>query len=103
MFELAGSFHMKQRSEPYLHRFLQDPKGSVIVLPSPYGAYKRGISYNDACATGELYSWFRGLDNVDVRTPESVGLDVNKNLVLLGGKKANPLTKEFQCSRKLNR
>jgi hypothetical protein len=37
---------------------------TVIVLPSPHGEYKSGISYNDAVAEGEIYAYLRELGHL---------------------------------------
>lgn len=93
----------KTSSELFLSkRFLRNDEETVIVLPSPHGEYKSGISYSDACAAGEMYARLRNLGHLDVRTPELLGDDVRKNLILIGGKKANPVAKEFQSLRQAN-
>ena len=93
--------HHKKESFLWQH-FLHDPTETVIVLPSPHGLYKHGISYRDACAMGEIYSRLHPLPRLDVRTPELLGSDINKNLIVLAGPKANPLTKELYASTKMN-
>jgi hypothetical protein len=77
-----------------------DQAEAVIVLPSPHGEYKSGISYSDALAAGEIYAIFRELGQCDVRTPELLGNDISKNLVLVGGPKANPIAKNFQALKR---
>jgi len=81
---------------------LQDSTGTVIVLPSPHGEYKSGISYSDALAMGEVYANLRKVKDLNVRTPEHLGDDIYKNLVLIGGKKANPIAKAYQAVRETN-
>ncbi len=77
-------------------RFFSDPVGAVIVLPSPHGDYKSGISYRDACAGGEIYAKLHSLKNLDIRTPELLGDDIRKNLILIAGNRANPISRDFQ-------
>ena len=77
-------------------RFLRDSSGAAIVLPSPHGDYKSGISYNDACAGSEIYGKLHSSKNLEIRTPELLGDDIRKNLILIGGKKANPISRDFQ-------
>ena len=79
--------------------FWHDRAGTVIVLPSPHGDYKSGISYSDACAMGEIYAGFGDVKNLDVRAPGLAGSEISKNLILIAGQKANPIAKEFQSSR----
>jgi hypothetical protein len=76
--------------------FLQNGAKTVIVMPSPHGEYKSGISYNDSIAVGEIYANFPKRGHFDIRTPEFLGGDTSENLILVGGKKANPVTKTFQ-------
>jgi hypothetical protein len=70
---------------------------TVIVLPAPHGEYKSGISYSDALATGEIYAYLRGLQHLDVRTPDLLGDDLSENLIVIGGRKANPVGKDVQA------
>jgi len=77
-------------------RFQGNDAEAIIVLPSPHGEYKSGISYSDALAAGEIYAPFRELGDCDVRTPELLGDDICKNLVLVGGQKANPVAKKYR-------
>jgi hypothetical protein len=78
------------------YSFGRNQAETVIVLPSPHGEYKSGISYSDALAAGEIYAGFRELGQIDLRTPELLGNDISKNLVLLGGPKANPVAKRYR-------
>jgi hypothetical protein len=73
---------------------------AVIVLPSPHGEYKSGISYSDALAAGEIYAELRKFGYLDVRTPELLGSDISRNLILIGGPKANPIAKNFQALKR---
>ena len=82
--------------------FLHDPIRTVIVLPSPHGDYKSGISYSDARAMGEIYAKLQKLKNLNVCTPELLGHDISKNLILIAGKKANSVIKDFQSSKGTN-
>src|SRR5262245_22710239 len=86
----------------HFHRFLSDRTEAVLVLPSPHGDYKSGISFNDACAIGEMYAGFQNLKALAIRTPEFLGDDIEKNLILLSGKKANTITRDFQTSKALS-
>jgi hypothetical protein len=76
---------------------LRNEAVTVIVMPSPHGEYKSGISYSDALAAGEICANFRCLGHVDIRIPEFLGQDVCENLILIGGKKASPIAKDFQA------
>ena len=78
---------------------LTGSEDTIIVLPSPHGEYKSGISYSDACAMGEIYARFRHQDSLDVRSAEYLGNDISRNLILIGGKKANPMAKRLQLSQ----
>ncbi|MDZ4342573.1 MAG: hypothetical protein U1E51_09095 [Candidatus Binatia bacterium] len=69
---------------------------TIIVMPSPHGEYKSGISYSDALAAGEVYASLRKRGHLDVRTPELLGDDTRENLILIGGRKANPIARDFQ-------
>ena len=91
---------VENRVLEYGQHFLNDPMGTVIVLPSAHRDSKSGISYNDACAMGEICANLQKLKKLDVRTPELLGNDISKNLIILGGKKANRIAKEFQSSKK---
>ena len=79
--------------------FLHDQSEPVILLPSPHGVYKNGISYSDACAMGEIYAKLQKVKNFDVRHPELLGDSISKNLILIGGQKVNSITKAFQSSK----
>ncbi|GJL54188.1 MAG: hypothetical protein NPIRA02_13200 [Nitrospirales bacterium] len=48
----------------------------------------------------EIYARLQHITNLDVRTPELLGRDIKRNLILLGGPKANPVTKEFYAAHK---
>ena len=76
--------------------FLDNDAETIIVMPSPHGEYKSGISYSDALAAGELYAGLRKRGPLDVRTPELLGDDTRENLILIGGRKANPIERNFQ-------
>jgi hypothetical protein len=76
---------------------LRNEAVTVIVMPSPHSQYKSGISYSDALAAGEICANFRSLGHVDIRIPEFLGQDICENLILIGGKKANPIAKDFQA------
>jgi len=76
--------------------FLDNDAETIIVMPSPHGQYKSGISYSDALAAGELYAGLRKRGPLDVRTPELLGDDTRENLILIGGRKANPIERNFQ-------
>lgn len=77
-------------------RFFRDSVGAAIVVPSPHGDDKSGISYNDACAVSEVYGKLHSSKNLEIRTPELLGDDIRKNLILIGGKKTNPISRDFQ-------
>ena len=79
--------------------FLENATETIIVLPSPHGEYKDGISYCDACAMGKIYARLQHLTDLDVRMPEQVGSEIKKNLILISGPKTNPLTKELYASQ----
>jgi hypothetical protein len=76
---------------------LRNEAATVIVMPSPHSQYKSGISYSDALASGEIYASLHGVGHVDTRIPEFLGQDVCENLILIGGKKANPIARDFQA------
>jgi hypothetical protein len=87
-----------RRSKPLFvwRRLLHDPAGSVIVIPSPHGEYKSGISYNDAVAAGEIYANRHIFGSLEVRTPELLGDEIGADLILIGGKKVNTVARDFQ-------
>jgi hypothetical protein len=88
----------KQSNELFLWGCLLDKETqTVIVMPAPHGDYKSGISYGDAFAGGEIYAKLHRITRADLRTPELLGDDVCRNLILIGGKKANPIANQFQA------
>jgi hypothetical protein len=87
----------KQSNDLFVWGCLLDKEAqTVIVMPAPHGDYKSGISYGDACAGGEIYAHLHRIIRADLRTPELLGDDICGNLILIGGKKSNPIAKEFQ-------
>jgi hypothetical protein len=78
--------------------FLHANPRAVMVLPSPHGDYKSGISFSDAHAAAEIYARVRILDNVDVQSPETLGNRLATNLILIAGKKANRIAEDFQSA-----
>jgi hypothetical protein len=88
----------KQSNELFIWGCLLDKEAqTVIVMPAPHGDYKSGISYGDAFAAGEIYAKLRRNTGADLRTPELLGDDICGNLILIGGKKTNPVAKHFQA------
>jgi hypothetical protein len=77
-------------------RFFRDSIGVAIVLPSAQEDHKSGIGYDDACAAIEIYSKLHGSKSLEIRTPELVGDAIRKHLILIAGKKANPISQEFR-------
>jgi hypothetical protein len=59
---------------------------TIIVLPSPHGEYKSGISYSDALAAGEIYAGFREFGQIDLRTPELLGNDISSSIRIASNK-----------------
>jgi hypothetical protein len=82
----------------WLEHFQVDSAGTIIVSPSPHGDYKSGISYSDACALGEIYATFRRSASLEVRISEVLGNDICKNLILVAGGKANPVSRRIHAS-----
>src|SRR4051794_16992367 len=78
--------------------FLQDHVETVIVLPSPHGEYKSGISYSDARAVSEVYAKLQSRDDLRVQSPETFVEGLCTNLILLAGKKANRLANDFETA-----
>jgi hypothetical protein len=64
-------------------------------MPAPHGQYKSGISYNDAITAAEIYTKLRNR-RLEVKAPELLGDVRCETLILIGGKKTNPIAKEFQ-------
>jgi hypothetical protein len=77
-------------------RFFRDSIGAVIVLPCAQEDCKSDISYSDACAGSEIYAKLHSSKNLDIRTPELLGDAIRKNLILIAGKRANPISRDFQ-------
>jgi hypothetical protein len=71
----------------------------LIVTPSPHGKYKSGISFNDTLALSEIYANLPKSSLFDARPADLVGGDASANLVLIGGKKCNRLSDEFQKAK----
>jgi hypothetical protein len=93
----------KQSNELFVWECLLDKEAqTVIVMPAPHGDYKSGISYGDAFAGGEIYAKLQRIIRADLRTPELLGDDICRNLILIGGKKANPVAKHFQALKHAN-
>ena len=91
---------VSRRDSKYLfvwHPLLKGAARSVMVMPSPHGEFKSGISYNDAFAAGEIYANSYELRNLNVAIPGHLGRDICENLILIGGNKCNPIAKEFQA------
>jgi hypothetical protein len=87
----------KQSNELFVWECLLEKEAqTVIVMPAPHGDYKSGISYGDAFAGGEIYAKLQRIIRAELRTPELLGDDICRNLILIGGKKANPIAKHFQ-------
>jgi hypothetical protein len=84
------------------YRLLHARTKTVIVLPSPHGEYKSGISCNDALAAAEIYAHLHKTGSVGVITPELLGGDIGGNLILIGGKKTNTITKDFATHHQAN-
>jgi hypothetical protein len=88
----------KQSNELSIWGCLLDKEAqTVIVMPAPHGDYKSGISYGDAFAGGEIYAKLHRIIGAELRTPDLLGDDSSRNLILIGGKKANPIVKHFQA------
>jgi hypothetical protein len=81
------------------HFSCDDAIGTVIVPPSLHGDDKSDISYSDALAIGEVYAKLRKVKDLKVGTHENLGDEVHKNLILIGGKKVNPIAKDFQFAK----
>src|SRR4030095_7988254 len=102
MFQSAASearkMRAKQSNEFLIWGSLLDKEAKiVIVVPAPHGDNNSGISYCDAFAAGEIYAKLHRIICADLRTPELLGDDICRNLILIGGKKANPIAKHFQA------
>src|ERR1700730_11617222 len=78
--------------------FLRASTRVLIVLPSPHGDYKSGISYSDARAAAEIRARLHALEDLDVQTPETLADRVATNLILIAGKKANRVTENFEAA-----
>jgi hypothetical protein len=77
-------------------RFFRDSIGAAIVLPSAHGDHKSGIGYDDACAASEIYSKLHNSKNLEIRTSELLGDAIRQHLILIAGKKANPISRDFR-------
>ena len=94
----ARKMRAKQSNQLFVWRCLLVKEAqTVIVMPAPHGDYKSGISYSDAFAGGEIYAKLHRIIRGDLRTPELLGDDICRNLIVIGGKKANPIAKHFQA------
>ncbi len=79
--------------------FLDDLDNTVVVLGMARGEYPKGLSFNDARTLGEIYAILK--TPADVQASEGFPQSYyGKNLILIGGGKANHLSYEFQeCLR----
>lgn len=89
----------RQKESFLWQHFLEETNETIIVLPSPHGVYKDGISYCDTCAMGKIYARLQHRTNFEMCTPEQLGSDIKKNLILLSGPIANSITKELYASK----
>jgi hypothetical protein len=86
-----------QRNECFIWKhFLHAHRRPIVVLPSPHGKYKSGISYNDACAAGEIYKKLHSLAELGSHTPETLADDIATDLIVIAGKKANRVAEHLQ-------
>jgi hypothetical protein len=78
--------------------FLRDCAETVIVLPSPHGDYKSGISYSDGRAVGEVYRKLQTREDLHLQSSETLVDGLCTNLILVAGKKANRLADDIQSA-----
>lgn len=96
----AGALPRTRKSKELLlwRGLLREPAGVVLVLPSPHGDNKYGISARDAWAGCEIYARLRHLTTLEIRPAPQLGDDVGKNLVVIAGNKANAIARNFQAA-----